>query len=209
MSDVLDANGFRVAAYLAVAAIAAVWARRERHHPDRLARDWCPPYWWLSALLLLAMAVARAGSFGELVGELGREQARSSGWYETRRAVQAVAVVTMAAVWFVGVVVAIWRVPPRRRRYLPHAVGVSGVAAFAMIRIVSLHQLDTLLYRRDLGGIRVVSVIELGLLIATALVGVTTARFPRSGAVAVAGTDVGDPVRHHPSGDAVGEGCPR
>lgn len=172
--DVLDSGRLRVGAYVVVAAQATWWGLRERRRIADHLLDWWPTYWFLSALVLIVMGTARAGALGDLVTELGRDQARSSGWYESRRALQAGAVVAVAVAWAVGVLVAIWRVPPRRRRYLPHVLALSTLIAFAAVRIVSLHHIDSVLYRRDIAGIRIVSIVELTLLGATAGTALTT-----------------------------------
>lgn len=62
-----------------------------------------------------------------------------------------------------SVVVAIWRVPERRRRYLPAAIVVSSLICFAAIRMVSLHYVDALLYNHPIVGVRIGSIVELGL----------------------------------------------
>ena len=204
--DVLDSGSLRVGAYGAVALLAVWWGVRERRWVAARTLEWWPTYWFLSAALLVTMGVARAGALGDLVSEIGREQARSSGWYETRRTLQVIAVVVVAVVWAIGVIVAIWRVPPRRRRYLPHVVALSTVIAFAAVRIVSLHHIDVVLYRRDLGGIRIVAIVELTLLAITALTAVVTSRFPGraedanaapGGSLRVASTD--DPPDRDPT----------
>ena len=145
--------------------------------PVRLVRRWWPPYWWASAALLLAMAVARASAITDLLGDLGREQARSDGWYDSRRVVQLVAVLVVATAWVLAVSIAIVRVPPRRRRYLPHAICLSALFAFAAIRAISLHHIDSVLYDHEIAGARVVAIAELLLLVVTGVVGCVTARF--------------------------------
>ena len=40
------------------------------------------------------------------------------------------------------------------------AIAISGLVCFAAIRLVSLHQVDTLLYRRDFGGVHIVAIVE-------------------------------------------------
>lgn len=178
LTNGLDSGSLRVVVYVVVAAVALVWGERERRSTAVERVDWWPPYWYTSALVLVSMALARAGSVGDLIGEIGRDQALETGWYDARRAIQAGLVVAVTVAWAIGVIVAVWRVPPRRRRYLPHAVALSAVIAFAAIRIVSLHQVDALLYRRDIAGVRIVAWTELILLAATALSGVLVARFP-------------------------------
>jgi len=178
MVDVLDSSALRVAAYGLVAILSFVWGVRERRWCAAHCVDWWPRYWFMSAVLLVTMGIGRAGALGGVLSEIGREQARSSGWYDTRRTIQAAAVIAVTIVWLIGVTITVLRVPPRRRRYLPHVVLMSAAIAFAAIRLVSLHQIDGLLYRRDVAGVRVVAVLELATLSAIALVTVTTARFP-------------------------------
>jgi hypothetical protein len=178
MAEFIDSSALRVATDGVVALLAAWWGIRERREIAAHGVDWWPFYWFLSASLLVVMGIGRIGGLGDLVSEFGREQARSGGWYETRRTVQAVVVIAVAVVWFWGVAVAVLRVPPRRRRYLPHIVALSTLIAFAAIRLVSFHQVDTVLYRRDVAGVRIVAIAELFMLAATTLVMITTARFP-------------------------------
>lgn len=178
MAEFLDSNALRVVAYGVVALLAAWWGVRERRTIAARHVDWWPFYWFLSAALLVVMGAGRVGGLGDLVSDFGREQARSGGWYDTRRTMQAAAVITVAVVWLIGVAVAILRVPPRRRRYLPHVVVLSTIIAFAAIRLVSLHQVDSVLYRRDFAGVRIVSIAELFMLTAATVVMIATARFP-------------------------------
>ncbi len=168
VTPMLDSGRTRVVAYLMVAALAAVWYVRERRAAERHDTDWWPTYWLLTALVLISMGVGRVGSLGDAVAEIGREQARSSGWYERRRDIQAIAIIIISIGWFLGVLLAIWRFPPRRRRYLPSVITITALAAFAGVRVISLHQVDTVLYRRDVVGIRIVSITELALLAAAA-----------------------------------------
>jgi len=176
--DVVDSGNLRIGLYVVVACGALWWGVRERRRMKIERHDWWPTYWYTSAVLLATMAVGRAGSIGDLIGEAGRDQALDGGWYDTRRAIQSGVVLAVAIVWAIGVVVAIWRVPPRRRRYLPHALTVSALFAFAAIRIVSLHHIDSLLYRRDIADVRIVTWIEVSLLVATVIAAVVWARIP-------------------------------
>lgn len=167
ISDVVDSGMLRAVGYLLAGTLAVVrywWERRVP--PPRPIASW-PPYWLVSALLLYFVGVSRATDLTGAIADLGRAQARSDGWYDARRTAQAVAVLIVATVWAVGVVVAIWRVPPRRRRYLPSVISISTLMAFGAVRLVSLHHIDTILYHRELGDVRYVAFIELALLAAT------------------------------------------
>lgn len=164
MAELLDSGALRSGGYVVLAVLSVVIAVRERRVAARSSGDLWPAYWWLTAVVLLVVAVAHGTALADLVARFGRDEARAAGWYDTRRNAQTLAVAGIAAAWAVSVVVAIWRVPPRRRRYLPSAVAVSALLAFIAVRAISLHQIDTLVYRRDLAGVRFVAVIELGLL---------------------------------------------
>jgi small basic protein len=165
----LDTSWLRVASFAAVAIVAAVAGVRERRHVKAHPNLW-PTFWFVTAFLFLAMAVARVGDFGELATRLGREQAITQGWYGDRRKYQAVVVGAVAGIWFVMVAVALWRVPERRRRYLPMAIVTLTLMCYAGVRSVSLHQIDSLLYRRDIAGARVVAVVDfIGVAVAMAV----------------------------------------
>ena len=173
-----DSTAFIVALYAiagATALLIGVAERRRSHTTD--PRFW-PPFWFSVAAFLLLLAVGRASNVSDLLTDLGREQARSGGWYDTRRALQAWVVGGVAAVWAVTVMVAVWRVPERRRRYLPPAVAVFTLACFIGIRLISLHQVDSLLHDHDLGGVTDGAVIEIALLLT--LMALSVWRFPRS-----------------------------
>lgn len=84
----------------------------------------------------------------------------------------------VAAVWVVTVAVAVWRVPERRRRYLPTAVVVFTLVCFIGVRLISLHQVDALLHNSDIRGVTIGAAVEVGLLLL--VVAVSAWRFPRS-----------------------------
>ena len=155
----VDSNQVRIVGYVLVAGLSVSARGRER---QRAANDdgvW-PPFWWLTAAFLLSLAIARAGDIAEVITGLGRARASDEGWYQARRPIQAAVVGSVGVVWFVSVAAACWRIPERRRRYLPMGIVVVTIAAFVAIRLVSLHQVDALLYNRELASIRVATLIE-------------------------------------------------
>jgi hypothetical protein len=172
MAAALNSNWWQVVTYCLVGALAvgaAIWERHLLRTGDR--RDLWPFFWAMTAVVLLTMAIGHAGDFGDLIADYGRRSAYSDGWYETRRTAQTVAVGVVSAVWAVVTAVAVWRFPERRRRYLPMAVITFGLMCFAAIRVISLHQVDSLLYRRHIAGVRIGVLVELsGLVIAGAAI---------------------------------------
>ena len=153
--------------------LGVVERRRDVADPGR----W-PTFWFATGGLLLVMAAGRASNISDFVTDLGREQARAGGWYDVRRSLQAWVVGAVAAFWAVTVTYAVWRVPERRRRYLPTAIVVFTLVCFVGVRLISLHQIDALLHDRDLLGAPVGAAIEVGLLLLA--IATSAWRLPRS-----------------------------
>lgn len=165
----MNSHWLRVIGYVVLVVLSLVARRRERTRASEVDGVW-PPFWLLTAGFLGVMALGRAGDIGSLISDLGRGRALDSGFYETRRPMQAAVVTAVGGGWLITVTVACWRTPERRRRYLPMGLMVITLAAYAAIRVVSLHQVDTLLHRREIAGVWVGTVIEMTLLVITALV---------------------------------------
>lgn len=167
VAEVFDSNELRAVGYLAAASVAMIRFLIEQRAPEpRPTASW-PVYWLLSAVLLALLGLGRATSLAGLISDYGRDQANAEGWYDARRTIQAIVVLAVGAAWLIGVVVAVWRVPPRRRRFLPSIITISALVAFAAIRLISLHQVDSVLYHHAVGGVRFVAVFELLLLLVT------------------------------------------
>jgi hypothetical protein len=146
----------------AVVSFHAAWReiRRRRQQPYL----W-PTFWLMSGVIFLALAVARAADLGGLATEIGREQAMAQGWYNDRRRYQAIAVAAVGAVWVTVVAVALWRIPARRRRYLPAALATFTLMCFIGARLISLHQVDAVLYHREVYGAQIGNAAEMALLL--------------------------------------------
>ena len=141
-------------------------------------------YFWLEVTLLLGVLVllklSRAEAF---VANVGREAARNGGWYGDRRVAQTIAVCTITATAILLYPLAIWAY--REARYRLPLATVFLLLAFIATRAISLHQIDTVLYRRMLGGIQQNQLIEpsLTLLVSMAallFVGMELLKGPRS-----------------------------
>lgn len=185
MSTVLeaaDADGWRVLAYLVVVGLALLAFRHERRR--NLGAGAWPTFWLLSAGLLIVMAAGRAGHVGAWLADLMRDRAVDRGWYEDRRSLQAAVVAPVGGGWLVTVSLACWRIPERRRRYLPASVAMTTLGAFAAVRIVSLHQIDGVLQHRFEAGMRVGTFVEFALI---AIVGALTVWSPLTSSARHAG----------------------
>lgn len=134
--------------YLAilVACLLAALTAVRRGQPRAHARTWL-----LIGLVFALLAVMRLVSTEELLRDLLRAELRSGGAYLGRRAWQAPAVVALS-VAFSGLF--LWGLRQRyaaahgrRNMALIAAYGAVGIMMFLMaLRIVSLHQIDMLLY---------------------------------------------------------------
>jgi hypothetical protein len=175
-----DANWLRVCGYLLVAVLCFAAARRE----DSDAPGSWPPFWILTGALFIVMALGRAGDVADLMTDTLRQRAVDEGWYDSRRHVQGLVVAGLGCGWLIAVLIAIWRVPDRRRRYLPMIVAVLTICFYAAIRVVSLHQIDAVLHRRRSFGMRRGTLIEYVLL---SLAGICAIWTPRRRLTAQAG----------------------
>jgi hypothetical protein len=160
MAAFLNSNELRVAGYVAVTVAALVAGWREHRRRDDEPSLW-PTFWWLTSAVLFLMAAGRAFGVSGLISDFGRHQALAGGWYDRRRKFQAVVVGGVGAIWLITVIVALWRVPERRRHYLPMALMVFSLMCFAGIRLISLHQIDGLLERRHIAGVKIGALTEL------------------------------------------------
>ena len=160
----MNSELLRIGAYLSTACVVLLGWRRETSQGRPDDPGLWPKMWLMTAILLLGFALARAVGAPNLITDIGRSEARSNGLYDARREFQAILIAGIALAWFAAVLVAVWRVPERRRRYLPAIVVVMAIVAFAAIRTVSFHYVDQILYNRPIYGIRGVVYVELGLL---------------------------------------------
>lgn len=165
----MNSHWLRVIGYVVLVVLCLVARWREQGRADEGDGVW-RPFWLVTAGFLAAMAVASAGDVAQLLSDLGRGQAAEGGWYDIRRPFQRAALVALGAAWLIFVAFALLQTWERLRRYLPMGFMVTMLAGYAAVRIVSLHQVDQLLYRRDIAGVRVGILIEAALLVVTGLI---------------------------------------
>ena len=160
----LNSEWLRTSSYAAAIVACVLAGRRELGMTGTaLARVW-PRFWFVAAGMMSVLLVGRLTGIGSDAYELGRRKAITSGWYwSERRRLQGGAILGLGAASLLGIVVVAHMMGDGIRRYLTPLVCLLGLAGFAAARIVSLHQIDTLLYQRPILGARVASMIELTL----------------------------------------------
>ena len=156
----LNSNSVLVASYLVAALVCLVVAVRERRVGRESGAEW-PAFWFAIAALLVVLAIVRGDGLDSTLSSAARARVKAEGWYPRRHGVQVMAIEGLAAAWGLALVVALWRMPRPRRRYLPLAIAVLSLLSFLAVRGVSLHRVDALL-RRTVRGVRLSSLLELG-----------------------------------------------
>lgn len=151
-----DVDWLRALAYLAVAALCLLVGYLD----SPSVPGYWPIFWPITAVLLVGMAIGRFGDAGGALVDLVRDEAWADGWYAERRRLQTLVVGLLGAAWLIAVAVACLRIPERRQRYLRVVVMVVTLCAFVAVRLVSLHQIDSLLHRRHVAGMRLGTWVE-------------------------------------------------
>lgn len=117
--------------------------------------------WSGLSLLFCALGVSNQLDLLNQLTGLGRSWAYAQGWYDQRRAVQAVFVALMALVFVSSVKMIVTRFPRTSRRHRLALLGAVFLTSFIITRAASFHHLDTLLHWH-LGSMTVNWILELG-----------------------------------------------
>ena len=122
------------------------WAGVREREAFRVSREplvW--QFWFIVAGVLFLLGVNKQLDFQSLLTQVGRDAAKSGGWYESRRAIQALFVLVVLAAG-VGVgVLAYRRMRLVWRRYRLPLIGVVMVGTYVVVRMASFHHVDVLL----------------------------------------------------------------
>jgi hypothetical protein len=120
-------------------------------------------------VLLLVMAFLKEAGVQLSLGNELRAEARTEGWYGDRRVYQAlIAWALVASTAFVLLIVLIL-MRDSRRSLGPPFVAAGMLLCFVAVRALSLHQTDALLYRRQFIGVQINALLEVALVLLTAL----------------------------------------
>lgn len=162
----MTSDVIRGACYLFAAAMCVFAGVIE--YRERQTRFSAPVVWVGIGALLFAIAATEWWNLGHLLADAGRSEARAEGWYADRRAVQAMVVVGIVVIVAIAWLAISVRVPRKSRRYLPAATTAAALAAFVVVRGISLHQLDATFNRGVAGPVRAGDLAEV---FAAALIG--------------------------------------
>jgi hypothetical protein len=153
----IDTQPVQLGLYLAVATVVALLAWRVTGANA----------WTLVALsvALVVLAGLKAAGVQVAITDAGRELSRQEGWYQSRRVVQALAVCGFGALALLPLLGE--RVPLLGRS--PYRLTISACClfcAYILARTVSLHYVDSVLYRTDWHAVTINSLVEMALVLA-------------------------------------------
>ena len=117
-------------------------------------------FWIAVAVLLGLLALNKQLDLQSILTEIGRCTAGSQGWYENRRNVQRDFIYTLAGIGALLAIFLFVYLGGTIRRVWPAVFGLLLVGGFVLLRAVSFHHVDRVLYLR-LGDLRIVSLLEL------------------------------------------------
>ena len=145
----LDADSLITAIYLGAAGLCAIAALVVGRRDER---SWIEVgAWLLLAGGLTAVVVLDILGVQQTAAAVGREAARSEGWYWNRREVQAAVVCCLGLAF--GAVVVLALVLLRRHRIRNSVAAAVILGCFLAVRAVSFHYVDRVLYGELFGGL--------------------------------------------------------
>ena len=95
--------------------------------------------WWSLALVLIFLGINKQLDFQTLFIELGRKAARAGGWYERRRAVQAIFVALLGLIVALGLVALLVKARGFFRAHPLTGLGALLLLGIILIRIATLN----------------------------------------------------------------------
>lgn len=180
LADLFNSNELRVTAYLLGAALCAVAAAR-LHLGG--ARRTSVAFWLVITVVMATMGLSRMVDLGPLLTEHGRDFARDYGWYEDRRSLQRTAVeVVIIGGAVAACIAAAWLAFAAAPEHPFGALAVVYLATFVIVRAISLHQVDQLLYNHPIEGVRINALLELAGITAVCLAALASLALRRPGA---------------------------
>ena len=102
-------------------------------------------FWALLALVMLALGINKQLDLQSWGTEIMRDLAHRQGWYEERREVQALFVVTITILGAVGLVVMAAAMRRHLRAVWVPILGIAELVVFVLARASSIHKMDRLI----------------------------------------------------------------
>lgn len=117
--------------------------------------------WGLIALILLFLGINKQLDLQTWLTVTGKNLALSEGWYEQRRIVQAIFIISIAIFGLVFLAFVLWLIKENQTNARWGLIGLGMLTCFVIIRAASFHHVDQLI-GLNLLGVRVNNILELG-----------------------------------------------
>ena len=154
-----------VLAYLCVTIICTIYVVRLKQQTDLEQQRRQVTIWGLVALLLFLLGINKQLDLQTLLSQIGREIARTQGWYGDRRAVQFIFILLVTAVGGLSISALAYTLRRTLRQHWLTFLGLSVLLLFVVVRAISFHYVDLFLYTNIVGELKLSSALELGSLI--------------------------------------------
>jgi hypothetical protein len=161
IGDPTIAGWVTVATYFIIALLCFL-ARKSSTGPER--------HWWTGLVaLMILMGINKQLDIQTLFTDIGRDLARSRGWYDQHRVVQVYFIIGLIVSGLITAVTLGMTVGRKSRAWARTAMlATCGLGVFVLIRATSFHHVDEMLGLK-LGGLRYNNILELGPLLLIAL----------------------------------------
>ena len=150
-----------VAAYLIASLLCSVYALRIDRVSSPHRFDGQRTLWWSLAVILLLLAINKQLDLQSWFTQVGKEMARSQGWYLQRRTFQMWFIAGGATAGLILFMLAGWAMRHVWRQQWLALFGILFLIGFIGIRATSFHHVDTML-GWHLAGFRMNWILELG-----------------------------------------------
>ena len=158
-----------VVAYLLTSVLAIISAIKvDKNNPDKQEYRTNQFIWWLIALILLFLGINKQLDLQSWLTVTGKNLAIKEGWYESRRIIQGIFIVTLSIFILAFMITITWLMKNNRSNARWGLIGLSFLSSFVIIRGASFHHVDKLISFAPV-GIRVNWILELGGILAIAI----------------------------------------
>ena len=110
-----------------------------------------PTFWFALCGVMVFLGFNKQLDLQSCFTQVGRDMAKSEGWYEERRAVQGIFVVVMAILGGLTIAGAWWYIRGAWRRYRVAFFGIIYLVTFVIMRAASFHHMDVFIQSTFLG----------------------------------------------------------
>ena len=120
-----------------------------------------PTFWFGLCGVMVFLGVNKQLDLQSCFTQVGRDMAKSEGWYEGRRKVQAVFVMVMGVLGLLTIAASYWYIRGGWRRYRIAFFGIIYLVTFVIMRAASFHHMDIFL-QSTFAGLAFNHILELG-----------------------------------------------